>query len=470
MPLKALLLNPPFKPGKGFNREGRCTQESDFWSTPWPPYSLASIAAAVRGDHEVRILDCPAQGIDAAKLTTWVADHRPDVVVSSSSTQTIDSDLRVLRELKSGFGLKTAIFGIHASVFAKEIVTASEVDFVIRNEPDETARELLSAIADRGNVSQVRGLAFADPAGQAVLTEARPFVEDLDGLPYPAWDLVDLDNYRLPFYGRRFLIISTIRGCPFRCSFCNAHVYYGSRARLRSVPSIVEEIEHCRRSYGIEDIFFWGDTFTLVREQIRSLCERIIDEGLGIRWVANSRVDTVDAEILGLMRRAGCWMVSYGIESGDAAVLRRCGKGISPERVVEAVRLTKAAGIRVAGHFILGLPGETEASARRTLDLARALDLDFANFYSAVPFPGSALYDEALGQGWLRGVDWRRFHQSDFVMDIPTITAARLRKLRRKAYRSALFRPKNVTLAADVFRHRVLHPFHKASGNPKDGS
>lgn len=288
-------------------------------------------------------------------------------------------------------------------------------------------------------------------------------------MPAPAWDLVDLDKYRLPLYGRRFLIVSTIRGCPFRCTFCNTHVYYGSKARTRSVPSLIEEIKDCQRRYGIDDFFFWGDTFTLVKEQVRSLCQGIIDEGLGIQWVANSRVDTVDAETLRLMRRAGCWMLSYGIESGDDGVLRRCGKGTTRDRVVEAVRLSKAAGLKVAGHFVLGLPGETEASAQRTLDLARTLNLDFANFYAAVPFPGSALYDEALNRGWLRHRDWPRFNQSEFIIDLPTIATSRLRQIRKKAYRASLLRPKNIGLAADALRARVLRPLQKTSRSPRDG-
>lgn len=470
MPSRILLLNPPFKPRTGFNREGRCTQAADFWSTPWPPYSLASIAAMIRDDHEVRILDCPAQNIGRKKLEEIVTDFRPALVISSSSTQTIEPDLSVLDGLKGAAGPRTAVFGIHATVLAPEILAHPGVDFVVRNEPEETTRDLVAAIDAGGDVSRVQGLAFRDGNGQVVLTAPRPFIQDLDALPYPAWDLVDLDRYRLPGYGRRFLIISTIRGCPFNCSFCNTHVYYGSCARPRSVSGIVGEIRDGRRRYGIEDFFFWGDTFTLVREQIRSLCRRIIDEDLGIRWVANSRVDTVDAEILDLMQRAGCWMVSYGIESGDDAVLRRCGKKITREKVIEAVRLAQAAGIKVAGHFVLGLPGETEASAERTLDLARTLDLDFANFYAAVPFPGSALYDEALREGWLHGQDWTRFAQSEFVMDLPTIASARLRRIRRRAYLANTLRPKTVSLAADFLKNRLFRPLRRASENPKDGS
>ncbi len=467
MSLRILLLNPPFKPRRGFNREGRCTQAADFWSTPWPPYSLASIAGVLRTDHDVRILDCPAQNIDRRALGEFVAAYQPDMVVSSTSTQTIDPDLRLLRELKAAHRLETAVLGIHATVFAEEILSARHVDFVIRHEPEETTEELVAAVQGRGDLSSIRGLGYVDKDGGVRLTETRPFIQDLDALPFPAWDLVDMDKYRLPFYGRKFVIVNTLRGCPFGCSFCNTPVYYGSRPRHRSVPSIVAEIKHGLDRYEIGDIFFWGDTFTLVREQIRALCSRIIDEGLAIRWVANSRVDTVDKEILELMKRAGCWMLSYGIESGDEAILSRCGKRITRERVTEAVRLTKEAGIKAAGHFILGLPGETEGSAQRTLDFAASLDLDFANFYSAVPFPGSPLYDEAQAQGWIRPGNWERFSQSEFIMNLPTIAASRLRRLRRKAYLSSYLRPKTLGFAADFLMNRIFHPFRDRPGNQR---
>lgn len=448
MAFSIFLINPPYRSGKGYNREGRCTQEASFWSTPWPPLSLAAIAAVLREGNDVRILDCPAQRMSEQALLAFVQKNAPDIAISSVSTETIESDLAVLGMIKGI--MKTSIliiFGIHASVFAEDILKSSAVDFVVRDEPEGTIRELVHALKKGALLDSVKGIAFRSSIGQVVSTAKREFIKDLDALPFPAWDLVDLGRYRLPFSDNPFIIINTSRGCPFRCSFCNAQAYYGSSVRTRSVRNILDELEFSAGRYGIRDVFFWGDTFTLVREQVKNLCAGLIQGNYHIRWVANSRVDTVDEEILGLMKKAGCWLLSFGIESGDERILKSCGKNISLEKTRSAVRMTKAAGIKVAGHFILGLPGETEETAGKTIRLAKKLGLDFAHFYSAVPYPGSLLFEQASREGWIRGKSWAQFRQSEFVMDLPTISAERLYRLRRNAYYAFYLRPKTLKTA-----------------------
>ena len=451
MAFDILLLNPPFKSAKGYNREGRCTQEAGFWSTPWPPFSLAMVAAVLRGKHRIRILDCPAQRITRANLLDDVIRKAPNIIVAAVSTETIESDLEILGAIKKLAPRTTIlVFGIHATVFAADIIGTGAVDFVLKGEPEETARELIASIEAGSDAREVKGIAGRGASGEIFSTEDRGYIQNLDGLPFPGWDLVDLDRYRLPVSRRKFLIVNTLRGCPFRCSFCNTGVYYGTTARRRSVNNILDEIAFNIERHRIRDIFFWSDTFTLFRDQVQDLCEGIIAKGLNIRWVANSRVDTVDPEILGLMKRAGCWLVSFGIESADDGILERCGKRISPEQSGEAVRRAKAAGLKTAGHFILGLPGETQATARATTRLAKTLGLEFAHFYSAVPYPGSALYNEALANGWLWGKDWSSFHQDAFVMELPGLAADALYRLRRKAYHAFFFRAKTLKTALSL--------------------
>jgi anaerobic magnesium-protoporphyrin IX monomethyl ester cyclase len=451
MAFNILLLNPPYQSAKGYNREGRCTQEAGFWSTPWPPFSLAMVAAVLRDKHRIRILDCPAQRITRARLLDDIVRNAPQVVIAAVSTETIESDLEILGTIKKR-ALRTTIlvFGIHATVFAADIIGTGAVDFVIKGEPEETARELIAAIEAGSDAREVKGIAGRGASGETFSTEDRGYIQNLDELPFPAWDLVDLDRYRLPVSRRKFLIVNTLRGCPFRCSFCNTGVYYGTTARRRSVNNILDEIAFNIERHRVHDIFFWSDTFTLFRNQVQELGEGIIKKGLNIRWVANSRVDTVDPEILGLMRKAGCWLVSFGIESADDRILERCGKRITGEKIGEAVRWAKAAGLKTAGHFILGLPGETEATARATTRLAKTLGLEFAHFYSAVPYPGSALYDEALANGWLWGKEWSSFRQDEFVMELPGLAADTLYRLRRKAYHAFFFRAKTLKTALSL--------------------
>ena len=403
-------------------------------------------------------MDAPALGIDAAKLEETAAGGAFDLVIASVSTETIEDDLRTVAGLREKGRARTAVFGIHATVFGEEIVRAGAgIDFVIQGEPEETARELAAAVRVGTPVEQVRGIVFFDPASAApVRTPRRPYIQNLDSLPFPAWGLVDLSRYKLPVIGRNFIIINTVRGCPFQCSFCNAQAYYGAAARARGVPSLIAEIKLHVDSLGIKDIFFWGDTFTLLKDQVRDLCRAIIEEKLRIRWVANSRVDTVDPETLALMKQAGCWMLSFGIESGDEEILRSCGKNVSIERIAQAVRDTRAAGILSAGHFIFGLPGETAATARRTARLSRRLGLDFANFYTAVPYPGSRLYEQAVSSGWIKGADWSRFRQSECVMDLPTIDCRRLSAIRRRARRAFYLHPRRLRTALALVRMKIL--------------
>ena len=471
MSLEILLVNPPYEPGKGYNREGRCTQEAGFWATPWPPFSLAMIAAVLRKDHAVRIMDCPAQNVSEKKLLDAAARNTPDIVIFSVSTETIESDLATLGKLK---GLPkrpvVIVFGVHATVFAEDILKNSAVDFVVRGEPEETAKELIAALNNGSDLRGVKGIDGRSESGQIFSTDSRDFIRNLEALPFPAWDLVDLGRYRLPVSQRKFIIINTLRGCPFPCSFCNARAYYGSLARLRSVLNVLDEVKFSIDRYRIRDIFFWSDTFTLVPGHVTSLCAGMISEGLNVRWVANSRADTVDEDMLILMKRAGCWMISFGIESGDDRILESCGKNITVEKIEHAVRMAKAAGIKIAGHFIFGLPGETEETARKTIGLAKKLDLDFAQFYAAVPYPGSPLFEQASSAGWIRGKKWDQFRQSEFVMDLPTLSRESLYRLKRKAYHAFYFRPKTLKTALSLASVRswisgglrtVKRPFYK---------
>jgi len=449
MAFDILLINPPYKKG-GFNREGRCTQEAGFWATPWPPYSLAMLAAILRTDHTVRVLDCPAQRVTDDKLLAVVAEQRPDILVAAVSTETIESDLAILAAIKE-HAPKTVVvvFGIHATMYASDLAGGA-ADFVVRNEPEETVRELVAALASGGNPLRVAGVTGRSASAAVVSATDRPFVRDLDNLPFPAWDLVDLSRYRLPVSRRKFIMVNTLRGCPFGCTFCNARVYYGTAARLRSVGSVLAEVTASLERYGVRDVFFWSDTFTLVRDHVRGLCDEFVRAGLRIRWVANSRVDTVDAELLRLMKKAGCWMVSFGLESADDGILARSGKKITRARIEESVRAAKAAGLMVAGHFMLGLPGETAATANETVRLALRLPLDFAHFYAAVPVPGSALFAEAEGAGLLRKAAWEHFRQSEFVLNVPGLSAEDLYTLRRKAYHAFYFRPRTLKTVARV--------------------
>jgi len=440
--VKVLLLNPPTLNNKRFIREGRCTQEQGVWATLWPPISLATIGAVLERDgNEVKIVDCASQGVSWADLRLLISRFLPQIVIWSTGTPSIESDLGLASFIKRwGDKIFTAVFGTHVTVLSKQCMGSSpEIDFIIRNEPEMTTGELVKTLQESGDIKNVAGLTFRNSRGEIIENAQRPFIQDLDRLPLPAWHLLDLDCYRLPLKGKRYLMISPLRGCPFKCSFCTCQTYYGKRLRKRSVESVLKEIEYDIERFGIGDFFFWAETFVIDKEYVSNLCSAIIERGINISWTSNSRVDTVDGSLLRLMAKAGCWMISYGIESASQKILDEVDKGTRVEQAYDAVRYAKEAGIKTVGHFILGLPGETEESIKNTINYAKQLGLELAQFYCAVPFPGSMLYERALKEGWIENSDFNHFRQDYAIMELPTISAQMVNHYRAIAYRQFYF-------------------------------
>ncbi len=445
--MHVLLLNPPAGGGRKFIREGRCTQEQGVWATLWPPLSLAGIGAVLERDgHQVRIMDCPAQGRTFDDVKMAIDGMNPGVIIWSTGTPSIESDLQLASRIKSWSpAARTVVFGTHVTALDRECLqSAPGLDIIVRNEPEATVAELVSTLSESKGIDGIAGITYRNEQGGVVRNPARPFMENLDDLPFPAWHLIDVDRYRLPLKGRPFLMVAPLRGCPFQCSFCTCHTYYGARLRTRSVESVIAEITYDQERFGISDFFFWAETFVVNKDYVRRLCRAMLERNVRIAWTANSRVDTVDAELLSLMAEAGCWMISFGIESASQAVLDRADKGTRVSDSITAVQLARRAGIKTVGHFILGLPGETEGSLEETIVFAGKLKLDLAQFYCAVPFPGSRLYERALKEGWINPPDFSNFNQNTPLLNLPALPAGVVSRYRARAYRRFYTSPANV--------------------------
>ncbi len=287
----------------------------------------------------------------------------------------------------------------------------------------------------------IKGLVWRD-SGEIVVNPDRPFIRHLDDLPLPRHDLLPLKKYRAPLVRGPYAFVVTSRGCPGGCRFCIKHVSYGSSVRFRSPENIVEELE-LLINLGVRSVHMYADLFTVSREQVVGLCELMLQRGLRLRWTCNSRVDFVDPEMLRVMRRAGCWMISWGIESGSEEILRRAHKGISLDQAERALRWAHEAGLRNWGYFIVGLPGETEETIRETIRFAKRLPLDLALFHIAAPYPGSPFFFEVVEQGWFRpGIRWEEVDMDrSTVLDYPHLRAEELEGWARKAFRAWALRP-----------------------------
>lgn len=382
--IKILLLNAG---RKGFVKEGRCQYNTKGIHSPFPPLTLALIASLLRKNHEVKILDCVGERKTLKSILLEVEKFKPEYVIMNTTTPTIEDDLLLLKKIKSLHKCKTVIFGIHATYFARDLIKLPWVDIVIKGEPESTAYELI-----KSKLKNVKGILFKEK-GKIMENPPRNFL-NLNKLPYPAWDLIKLKNYTLPFSTKPFLIVSTGRGCPYHCSFCTAPYYYGKTVRKRSVKKIIGEIKWILKNFGVKNFFFFEETFTIDKKFVLKLCDELIKRKLNIRWICNSRVDLIDDQLVKKMKQAGCWLISFGIESGNRNILAQAKKGITLRQVREAINTTKNAGILTNGIFLLGLPGENIKTIRETIEFAKKCGIDFAEFVIATPFPGSQLYEE----------------------------------------------------------------------------
>ena len=457
--MKVLLLNPPFKDKKRFIREGRCTQEEGAWGTLWPPLSLASIGAVLeKSGHEVKILDSAAKAFDRDDLVNFMRLFLPEAVVLSTGTPSIDNDLALCAHLKKNFNkIHTVVFGTHTTALDKEcMLKYPGIDFIVRNEPEISCRELLMAIEESRDLKGVDGITYRSSDGKIIANQTRFFIDNLDDLPFPAWHLVEIDYYRLPLKGECYLTVSPSRGCPYRCTFCTCQTYYGNRLRKRSVENILDEIEYDLKKFNVNNFFFWAETFVLDKNFVTLISEGILKRGLKISWAANSRVDNIDGPLLEIMAKSGCWMLSYGIESAEQSVLDRSLKGTKIEQFDKAISLTRKAGIKTTGHFMLGLPGDSEESMQKTIDLALRLDLDFAQFYSAVPFPGSSLYEEAVKEEWIKSGSFEGYAQNSAIMMLPLLSPDRVNYYRGLAYKRFYLNPKRFISTLKLLRWKGI--------------
>jgi anaerobic magnesium-protoporphyrin IX monomethyl ester cyclase len=464
-----LLVNPP-TPDGGYwirtqHRVGRRTREN----MVWPQVSLAQMAALLHPTYTLKIIDANAEKMGWPAFIKELDKYQPRYYLTQVTAPTLENDMYGCFLAKAR-GAKTIAFGTHVTPIPRESLRPfPSLDFVLVGEPDLSIRDLLDhlegrfderpefiqnlfekhdpqykpAIRDDGSVDMygIKGLAWRK-GDEIVINFPRPFISDLDDLPIPMHELLPLEKYRMPLIKGPFTFIVTSRGCPAGCTYCIKHVSYQYTARLRSPNLIMEELWQLK-NLGINNIHMYSDLFTVNRDQVMELCQRMIDEKINIKWTSNSRVDYVDEEMLQMMGRAGNWLISWGIESGNEQILKHARKGAYPDKAKRALIWAKKAGIMNWGYFIIGLPGETEATIRQTIDFSKKLPLDIALFHVAAPYPGTPFFFEVVENGWFRkGTRWEQVDMDKgTVLDYPDLPAERLLYWQKRAWREWAFRP-----------------------------
>ena len=388
MKKKILLIYPP---SPVLNREDRCQQPTRdlIVIPPLPPTDLMYLAAiAEKEGLEAKIQDY-SQGGDFEKD---LREFKPDYLVVNIATPTLAHDMEAVKKAKEICpNIVTIAKGAAFLALANRIMSEhDELDYGILGEAEITLREILKGIPKE----HILGIYYKEN-GEIKFTGERPFIEDLDSLPFPARHLVDNNIYRRPDNNKVQATIKVSRGCPFHCFFCLATPVSGAKVRRRSPENIVAEIKECVEKYKIKNFLFWSDIFNLDKEWTMELCRKIIESGLIITWSANTRADTADLEMAEMMYKSGCRLVSIGVESGSQDMLNKMGKHINLDQIRRTVKVFKKAKIRIYNYFVIGLPWETEETAEETIKFAIELDSDFISFYTATPLPGSRFYDYA---------------------------------------------------------------------------
>ncbi len=439
---RVLCIVPPT--GK-YIREDRCQTPIDKLKTVAlrPPIDLMYAAASFeRAGAECRLVDYPGEGWGWDQLEDDLRTFAPDAVVLSITTPSFKDDMKAATLAKEVLpNVVTIAKGAHFNTLDIEAMREHrDLDIGLRGEYELTCLDLGLGLP----VPSIPGLTYRGEDGEPIQNPARQLPVDLDQIPYPARHLGNNRLYIRPDTDELQTTIVTNRGCPFSCTYCLANQVSGLRNRYRSVENVMGEIRECVQRHGIRNFLFRSDLFTQNKKWVIELCKSIIDERLDISWASNSRVDTVNPEVLEWMKKAGCWIIAFGVEKGDDDSLQMINKKATADQAREALRITREAGIRRSMYLLFGLPEDTEEILRNDIEFAKELDPDFLEIFYPYPFPGTALYKEAVAKGLLE--DGVIPVEAYGLPAMPTrhIPIERLAKLRTDGLRKFYMRPRKV--------------------------
>src|SRR3989344_2280410 len=402
--MKVLLINPNYR--EVYKYVGR---EATMIS---PPMGLAYLASYLRNNKvEVKILDACALDLDSDKILEEIKKFDPDYVGITASTNTINLAYKIANSI-SNLKCKVVVGGAHTSILPEKTLEECEnIDIVAIGEGEDSLLEIVSG----KELEKIEGIGFRKNK-KIIINPRRKPREDLDSLPFPAYDLLPLNKYWSPGIRRYpFATIVTSRGCPFNCIFCVNHLVSSKKFRARSPENVLKEIDLLVKEYGIKEINVLDDNFTLLLGRAKEICNGLIKRNydLILKTGNGIRADKIDEELIILMKKAGFYLLAFGIESGNKEILKIINKGETLEQIEEAIRLCKKYKILTEGFFILGNLGETKETMQDTINFAKKLDLDIAQFQVFIPFPGSKFYNEIKKNGEIFSKNWEDYNAFD---------------------------------------------------------
>jgi len=374
---------------------------------------------------DIVILDADIDGLTIDEMVSRILAANPDLVGFSIMTPQLISALEASAIIKEARpSLPIVLGGAQiSSTFEETFSLSDSFDFAVYGEGELTMIDICKKI-EQGSfpdcLHDIPGVIYRNSDGEIIKNQSRQFIMDLDSLPRIDYEMVDITKYGIPTMAGRYVISMVItRGCPFKCIFCDAPMTMGRKLRLRSKELTIDEINFNYRKYGVRNFVFKDSTFTANKKWVFEFCEAVIRSGLKINWRCNARVDTVNDELLRIMKRAGCFIINFGVESGHPKILKNLRKEVDIEKIEKAHELTRKHGIRTYSTFLVGSPGETEETMLATIKLAKKIRPSLAMFFVAVAYPGTAMYEQAIKDGtvephWWANNVWDPKHHSAF--------------------------------------------------------
>ncbi len=356
--------------------------------------------------HDVKVLDTQVENLSYKQIADRIAEERPNIVGIQVFTYSFLDALNVAEITKKvSKEIMVVMGGPHILFYPKETLNFPYVDYVVIGEGEEIFAELVETLSTGEKRADIKGVGYKDK-GEIIVNNSPGIIRNLDDLPLPDRTMLPYQKYSsILSKNHPVTTMMTSRGCPYRCTFCHEA---GVKYREASPAVVVSEIEECLK-LGIREIFIHDDTFTVNRKRVFKICEEIMRRGLKFDWDVRGRVDTVNKDLLTMMKKAGCVRISYGVESGNQKVLDRLKKGITLEQIYKAFRYSKEVGITTLADFMIGSPGEGKEELSQTMNLLRKIKPDFVQFSLTTPFPGTKLYKQGIEDGIIDRDYWKEF-------------------------------------------------------------
>ncbi len=406
-----------------------------------PPLGLAYLASIARAQgDEVGIVDSLVMNYSFEDVERQIKKSDPDLIGLTSTTSMIPDAYRVAQISKEYNGsLKVVIGGPHVTFTQETTLRESpDIDFVVAGEGETAFSNLLLHLKGKKEIKGIKGITYRT-SGKIVVAPPEQLIRDVDSIPLPSLDLLPMDKYLAE--KKRFGTLMTSRGCPYNCIFCSSSLQFGKIWRGHSTERVITELRRLVNDYGVRDIEFLDDTFTLNMKRAVEIANKMKEEKLDVRWSASARVNLFNEEIAKAMNDSGAHTIYFGIESGNQRTLDFIGKGIKLQQAIDSVKKGNDAGLHTLGSFIIGFPDDTVDDVRNTIKFSKNVKVKIAQFTIATPYPGTRLWDLARSENLIKTLNWRKYTTLSPVLKLKNFTDEGILKWLGRAYMNFYLRP-----------------------------